>query len=123
MSLIRKAFGEVYFIYVSANVLLTRFILAKNDNHSLVIDTFINNSTLNEYETLALLKTICHLFRKNHIVDISEDILSKTVEVLKKAGNNTEQIKYVLTIFYKIFIHKDEIFTPWKQQVSVTENR
>lgn len=100
--------------------LLIYFFSGKRNRHYIVIDTLIHNETLNDYELSALLMTICHLFQMNYIVDTRQDIISKIIDVLKNPVSNSNVMKYVLSILYKILIHKDEVFTSWKHQVNMT---
>lgn len=87
------------------------------ETHKLLIRVFIEND-LKENEQLALLITICHLFQKGHIVDTAQNILNKTISIIKDSNNSTEQLKYALSILHKILVQKNQVFVPWKEKVS-----
>ncbi|KAJ8920454.1 hypothetical protein NQ315_005322 [Exocentrus adspersus] len=90
--------------------------LVQSESHKFLINIFIENE-LKENEQLALLITICHLFQKGYITDTSQNILSKTISILKDSSNSIEQLKYALSILHKILVQKDQVFLPWKQKI------
>ncbi|KAJ8935946.1 hypothetical protein NQ314_012568 [Rhamnusium bicolor] len=95
--------------------------LVKSESHKQLIEVYINNP-LKTNEELALLITICHLFQKGNITETSQDILTKTISIIKNPENTTDQIKYALSILHKILIHKDSLFIPWKEKNLNTEH-
>nr|CAH7712980.1 unnamed protein product [Callosobruchus chinensis] len=74
---------------------------------------------LSNDETKALLITIYNLFKhKGLVIDISQDILSKTIGIVQNSSeNDMENVKYALSILHKILTQKDRVFIPWKEQI------
>ncbi|VEN45661.1 unnamed protein product [Callosobruchus maculatus] len=74
---------------------------------------------LKHNETKALLITIYNLFKhKGFVIDTSQDILTKTIGIVQNSTeNDMENVKYALSILYKILTQKDRVFIPWKEQI------
>ncbi|XP_018580043.1 engulfment and cell motility protein 1 isoform X2 [Anoplophora glabripennis] len=90
--------------------------LVQSETHKYLINVFIENQ-LKENEVLPLLITICHLFQKGHIADTSQNILNKTISIIKDSNNSIEQLKYALSILHKILVQKNQVFVPWKEKI------
>ncbi|KAJ8954982.1 hypothetical protein NQ318_000413 [Aromia moschata] len=90
--------------------------IVKNESYKKFIDVYIKGQS-KDNELLALLITICHLFQKGCIKDTSQNILKKTISIVKNPGNTIEHIKYALSILHKILVLREMVFIPWKEEI------
>ncbi|XP_057658530.1 engulfment and cell motility protein 1-like [Diorhabda carinulata] len=93
--------------------------LVDNENHSILIKTYVEEEHLEEKELLALLITICHLFLKGYYKDIPEELLEKTINIVRNGSNDlvSDHIQYALAILHKILMIKDPEFIAWKERI------
>ncbi|XP_060526896.1 engulfment and cell motility protein 2-like isoform X2 [Cylas formicarius] len=98
--------------------------LVEEGKHKSLIEEF-TDAILESEEQLPLLVTVVHLFQKGHIEDTSQNILQKTLNVLKCSDTTAEEAKYCLSLLQKVLISKNTAFDQWKikiiREVPITE--
>ncbi|CAG9768633.1 unnamed protein product [Ceutorhynchus assimilis] len=113
LDLRRIAFDDIFKLSLDP-VFIEELALAAYDKF--LIDVLIKD-ILSSEEQLGLLKTIVHLFSKNYIQDTTQDILTKSINILKNTDTTNEEIRFTLSLLHKILISANSAFDQWKEKI------
>ncbi|CAH1958931.1 unnamed protein product [Acanthoscelides obtectus] len=92
--------------------------LVETGIHKVLVNVYLQKQ-LKAQEMKGLLITIYNLLKyKGFEMDMSQDILSKTMGIIHNSmENEMENVKYALSILHKILTQEDKAFLSWKEQI------
>ncbi|KAH1019193.1 hypothetical protein HUJ04_009047 [Dendroctonus ponderosae] len=98
--------------------------LALSQEDKILVKVFVEDHLASEEQT-GLLRTVVHLFSKGYIHDTSQNILDKTLKILRNSDATNEELRFALSLLHKILISSNAKFSKWKErivrEVAITE--